>query len=186
MFFNQQHKAHFPILNYLKDGDNILWVGGGAGKFIPELDKLNLNLQIDYIDFSQKMIGLAQKQMTKNVKINYIVSDIFDVKLTKEYDVVFTTFLFDHFNQSKAEILFNQLNSVLKSDGLWFYVDFSQNQNLWQKGLTKLMLNFFRLLIGLDITQLPKMDKVFKYNLDKIVHQHYFMKYIESVVYKKK
>ena len=78
IFLNQQHCAHFPILNFLKAGDKILWVGGGAGKFISELEKLNFNLEITYVDFSSKMIDLAKKQSTKNIKINFIVADIFD------------------------------------------------------------------------------------------------------------
>ena len=49
-FFNRQHQAHFLILKHLKDGDKILWIGGGAGKFISALEQHNLKLEIDYID----------------------------------------------------------------------------------------------------------------------------------------
>lgn len=186
IFLNRQHQAHFLILKQLKDGDKILWVGGGAGKFIPELEKLNLELEIDYIDFSSKMIELAKKEETSNIKMNYIVSDIFDFKTVNQYDVVMTTFLFDHFQQKKAEELYEQLNSYLKSGGIWFYVDFTQNQKGWQKNVTNLMLRFFRVVIGLDISQLPKMKQVFepRYQIKEL--QFFFKKYIESIIYKKK
>ena len=61
IFLNRQHQAHFVILKHLKENDKILWVGGGAGKFIAEIEKLNLKLDIDYVDFSSKMIELSIK-----------------------------------------------------------------------------------------------------------------------------
>ncbi|WP_291075520.1 MULTISPECIES: class I SAM-dependent methyltransferase [unclassified Empedobacter] len=186
IFLNRQHQAHFVILKYLKKNDKILWVGGGAGKFIAEIEKLNLKLDIDYVDFSSKMIDLAKIEKTSNLNINFIVADIFDFETDKKYDVVMTTFLFDHFNQSKAEELFSQLNSYLKVGGLWFYVDFVQNQKGWQKSVTNVMLSFFRIIIGLDISQLPKMYQSFLPNFKIVEHKFFFKKYIESIVYQKK
>ena len=186
IFLNRQHQAHFVILKYLKKNYKILWVGGGAGKFIAEIEKLNLKLDIDYVDFSSKMIDLAKIEKTLNLNINFIVADIFDFETDKKYDVVMTTFLFDHFNQSKAEELFSQLNSYLKVGGLWFYVDFVQNQKGWQKSVTNVMLSFFRIVIGLDISQLPKMYQSFLPNFKIVEHKFFFKKYIESIVYQKK
>ena len=186
IFLNRQHQAHFVILKYLKKNDKILWVGGGAGKFIAEIEKLNLKLDIDYVDFSSKMIDLAKIEKTSNLNINFIVADIFDFETDKKYDVVMTTFLFDHFNQSKAEELFSQLNSYLKVGGLWFYVDFVQNQKGWQKSVTNVMLSFFRIVIGLDISQLPKMKQSFMLYFKIVEHKLLFKKYIESIVYQKK
>ena len=186
IFLNRQHQAHFVILKHLKENDKILWVGGGAGKFIAEIEKLNLKLDIDYVDFSSKMIDLAQKEKTSHLNINFIVADIFDFETGKKYDVVMTTFLFDHFNQPKAEELFNQLNSYLKIGGLWFYVDFVQNQKGWQKSVTNVMLSFFRIVIGLDISQLPKMQQSFMSYFEIVENKLFFKKYIESIVYQKK
>lgn len=186
IFLNRQHQAHFVILKHLKENDKILWVGGGAGKFIAEIEKLNLKLDIDYVDFSSRMIDLAQKEKTSNLNINFIVADIFDFETDKKYDVVMTTFLFDHFKQPKAEELFNQLNSYLKVGGLWFYVDFVQNQKGWQKSVTNVMLSFFRIVIGLDISQLPKMQQIFMSYFEIVEHKLFFKKYIESIVYQKK
>ncbi|MFV0155955.1 class I SAM-dependent methyltransferase [Empedobacter falsenii] len=185
-FLNRQHQAHFLILKHLKDGDKILWIGGGAGKFISALEQHNLKLEIDYIDFSFKMIDLAKKVNTRNLKINFIVSDIFEFKTSKKYDVVMTTFLFDHFSQERAEKLVDQLNDNLKPKGIWFYVDFTQDQKGWQKIITNFMLRFFRIAIGLDITQLPKMQQVFAKRYENIDNQFFFKKYIESNVYQKK
>ncbi len=186
IFLNRQHQAHFVILKHLKENDKILWVGGGAGKFIAEIEKLNLKLEIDYVDFSSGMIDLAQKEKTSHLNINFIGAYIFDFETDKKYDVVMTTFLFDHFNQPKAEELFNQLNSYLKVGGLWFYVDFVQNQKGWQKSVTNVMLSFFRIVIGLDISQLPKMQQSFMSYFEIVENKLFFKKYIESIVYQKK
>lgn len=186
IFLNRQHLAHFLILKHLKNNDKILWVGGGAGKFIPELEKLNLNLEIDYIDFSSKMIQLACKNKTNHVKIHFITSDIFEYDLKDKYDVVMTTFLFDHFKQDKAEELFIKLNKSLNLDGIWFNVDFCQNQNKWQKRITKLMLVFFRFMIGLNINELPNMKSIFENKFEVIQQKSFFKNYIESLVWRKK
>ncbi len=186
IFLNRQHQAHFLVLKHLKNDDKILWVGGGAGKLITELEKLNLKLEIDYVDFSSKMIELAKKETVSNLEINFIVADIFDYKTDEKYDVVITSFLFDHFNQTKAEELFFQLNSYLKTKGLWFYVDFVENQKTWQKGITNLMLRFFRVVIKLDIDQLPKLRALFFDDYKLIEQKNYFKKYIVSCVFEKK
>ena len=186
IFLNRQHQAHFVILKHLKENDKILWVGGGAGKFIAEIEKLNLKLDIDYVDFSSKMIDLAKKEKTSHLNINFIVADIFDFETDKKYDVVMTTFLFDHFTQTKAEELFLSLNKCLCKNGIWFYVDFVENQKGWQKSLTKLMLRFFRVVIGLDISQLPKMKQFFMQHFEIIEQKNYFKKYMISCVFKKK
>lgn len=185
IFLNRQHQAHFLILKHLKKGDKILWVGGGGGKFIPELEKLNLNLEIDYIDFSSRMIDLAKKERTLKLKINFIVADIFDFETDKKYDVVISSFLFDHFDQDKAEKLFLQLNEYMKSKGIWFYIDFNQNQEAWQRIVTNLMFVFFRVVINLEINQLPKMRDFFESYFEIVEQKFFFKKYIESVVYKK-
>jgi ubiquinone/menaquinone biosynthesis C-methylase UbiE len=184
IFLNQQHKAHFLILDQLKDGDKILWVGGGAGKFIPEIDRLNLEIEIDYVDFSSKMIELAKKLKTTHVYINFITADIFNYKTENKYDVIITTFLFDHFTQQQAETLFERLYLFLKPNSIWFYVDFTQNQSKWQKQVTQLMLSFFRIVIGLNINQLPKMNLVFEEKMKVYKTQKFFQNYIESIIYR--
>ena len=184
-FFNRQHHAHFPILKYLKEGDKILWIGGGAGKFISELDKLGIYLEIDYIELSSKMVELAQKKCSENLAISFHVADVFDVDLTQQYDVILTAFLFDHFEQSKAEKLFHQLNQQLETNGIWFYVDFCKNQNYWQRIMTQLMLFFFRRIVGLRLDYLPQVNSVFGQYYNVIERQTVFKEYIESYVYQK-
>jgi len=185
-FMNRQHLAHFTILDFIKENNRILWIGGGAGKFIPEIDNLNKNIIIDYIDISPKMIELAKKQSCSNLKINYIVADILDYPLVEKYDVIMTTFLFDHFSQNIAENLFYKINNSLKNNGIWFYVDFIQNQSKWQKNITRLMILFFKLIIGLDISNLPKMNSIFNKTYEIKTRKLFFRKYIESIVYRKK
>ena len=94
IFLNRQHQAHFVILKHLKENDKILWVGGGAGKFIAEIEKLNLKLDIDYVDFSSKMIDLAQKNLDKYDHRNQIIlkeGDAADIlrELSGPFDVIF-------------------------------------------------------------------------------------------------
>ncbi|WP_313373726.1 class I SAM-dependent methyltransferase [Chishuiella sp.] len=185
-FLNRQHLAHFTVLNYINENDRILWIGGGAGKFLPELDKLDKKLTIDYIDFSSKMIELAQEQSYSNLTINFITADILDYQLVEKYDVVMTTFLFDHFSQQIAETLFYKISDKLKNNGIWFYVDFIQNQTTWQKSITRLMILFFKIIAGLNVSSLPKMNLLFNRTYEINTRKLFFRTYIESIVYRKK
>lgn len=183
-FFNRQQIAHRLILNYLKPNDRICWIGGGSGWFLMEMDQLKIPLKIDYIEFSEVMINYAKNQKLKHINVNFIQLDVFKFEPNNTYDVIISAFIFDHFSVKKCEKLFEKLNQQLQDKGLWFYVDFQQNQLIWQRFLSQLMVLFFDWIAGMGKQSFPKIEYLFK-NFKPLQKENYFFSYIESIVYQK-
>lgn len=183
-FLNRQQKAHKIILNHLKSNDKILWLGGGSGWFLKEIDNLEIKLSIDYVEVSSVMMEKAKERKLKNISIHFIQEDILKFIPNQEYDVIITAFIFDHFQVNECEMMFNRFNSFLRPNGIWVYIDFNEVQNHFQRLLTHSMVLFFSVIAGIKTNDFPKIDYLFdEYKL--IDHQEYFGKYIQAKVYQK-
>lgn len=187
VFGNSQHKAQLSLLTHLKEGDSILWVGGGEGRLLPEIDRLGLQLTIDYVEFSEVMISLVQKKNLQSpISIQYYSEDIREfIRAEKKYDLILTAFLFDNFNQSQAEELFHQLNLQLREGGTWLFVDFKPNPKGLFYLLTKTMLFFFRIAIKLQSKAIPSLNVFFQKDFSRLQHSKFYWGYIEAYAYKK-
>ena len=183
-FLNNQQKAHYPILPFIKNDMRILWIGGGSGWFLKDIDQLNLNLQIDYVEFSSAMMKAAKARKLNFTQVNFIQEDIFKYQLTEKYDLIITAFFFDHFKDEECIALFERLNQSLKNKGFWFYVEFNQNQNFIQRFITKAMVLFFNCVAGIKNQDFPKIEYLFDH-YQKIEDYYYFGNYIVSRIYQK-
>ncbi|RLZ10771.1 methyltransferase domain-containing protein [Faecalibacter macacae] len=183
-FLNRQQIAHKIILKYLKANDKILWLGGGSGWFLEEINELNILVEIDYVELSTVMINKAKTRNHSNLKVNFYKEDIFKFETNQNYNIVITAFIFDHFSASDCEVLFTKFNPNLIIEGKWFCVEFNENQNLIQRFLTKSMVVFFNLIAGIKTKDFPKIDHLFN-DFNLIEEKQYFWNYIQSKVYKK-
>ena len=183
-FLNNQQKAHQPILTYLRSEMKILWLGGGSGWFLENIDQLNLQLEIDYVEISSVMIKAAKGRQLKHININFIQQDILDFHPIYKYDLIISAFIFDHFKENECQKIFNQINPYLKQKGFWFYVDFNQEQNYIQRILTKSMVMFFNLVARIKNQDFPKIEYLFD-EMMKIEEKYYFGNYIVSRIYQK-
>ncbi|MDU7418442.1 MAG: DNA cytosine methyltransferase [Metamycoplasma hominis] len=81
--------------NFEKEELRILEPSCGVGNFIPQLIKKysGIKLDIDLVDIDSNSINIAKKLLAKldladNVKINYIVSDFLEFKISGKYDLI--------------------------------------------------------------------------------------------------
>lgn len=183
-FMNRQQIAHRLILPYCKNNQKILWLGGGSGWFLQEMDDLQLNLEIDYVEMSSVMMNKAKSLALNHLKVHFYQEDLFQFETEKQYDVVITAFIFDHFQEEQCEVLLNKYNKRLKKGGLWFYVDFTQEQNKLQRFLTSSMVLFFRLIAGIKTNDFPKIEHLFQPFL-LLKEKSYFGHYIKAQIFKK-
>lgn len=183
-FLNQQQKAHELILKYIKPDQRILWIGGGSGWFLKSLDSLQMNLIIDYVENSEVMIRKAKSVEVKNLEIHFIQEDAFQYAYIKSYDIIITAFFFDHFEEEQCQPLILQLDQTLNKKGLWFFVDFVQQQNYWQKMITQSMIYFFRVVAQIKTKKFPPLNNAFE-NYEVVEEKHYFLQYIVARIYRK-
>lgn len=106
------------IEKYLKEKSEYLEIGGGHGLFVTEVIK---NIQekenITLVDISETSLEMA-KIILKNSKINYILSDIFDIKDEAKYDFITMGEVLEHVEQPKE--LLKKIYSLLIKNGMFF------------------------------------------------------------------
>jgi len=177
--------AQVYLLQHVPPASKILIAGGGTGWILEELTKLYPNgLKITYVEVSAKMIALSAKRNTGANELIFVNSAVENAILPTDFDVVITPFLFDNFNQATAEKVFAHLNAVLKPGGLWLYADFELTGKLWQKLLLKTMHLFFKLLCGVEASQLPDVKLLFAARHYSLVYSKAFYgDFIKAKVY---
>ena len=180
--------AQIFLLRYIPPNSDVLIVGGGTGWILEELARLEFkNIRIVYIEKSGKMINQSKKRNYKNISVEFLQAGIENCKLNKQFDVIFTAFLFDNFLPVKVEAVFNKLDDLLKQNGLWLFADFVNEAHgkLWKKILLKAMYLFFKLTCNIETQQLINMENFFTAGYTKTGESFYYSKFIRSVVYKK-
>lgn len=105
-----------------KMDSNILDIGFGTGVLT---SKLYANgHQIDGIDFSSKMMTIAQSKMPNANLIEWDISNGFPPDLLgKKYDSIISTYALHHLTDKEKGIFINNLIPLLKKDGKIFIGD---------------------------------------------------------------
>lgn len=183
-------QAQVFLLQQVSSNNNILIVGGGTGWILEELAKLRLqNICVVYVEKSAEMISISKKRNYANVHVDFVECGIEEFETDKKFDVILTAFLFDNFKTEKIEIIFSQLNRLLKQNGLWLYADFINdgiNSKWWQQLLLKTMYLFFKLTANIETQTLIDMKPYFtQYHYSLIAQQFFYRRFIQAIAYKK-
>ncbi len=120
------------ILDQLKNSRirnlDILDLGCGGGLVSESLSRLGAN--VTGIDFVKKNIEIAKKHAAKKkLKINYINSNIENLKLNKKFDVIIMFEILEHLNNWENFLL--KITNNLKKDGI--VIISTINRNLFSK-----------------------------------------------------
>jgi ubiquinone/menaquinone biosynthesis C-methylase UbiE len=185
VFGNAVKDAQTLYLPFINTGDSVLIVGGGTGWILEWLTKLYpKGLSITYVEASAAMIKKAKKKFIDQNDVLFINNYIEEFTGRTSFDVVITPFLFDNFLDQESEHIFNHINKYLKLNGLWLYSDFRQPQKIWQSGMLKIMLLFFKLLCKVEANKLPDIENLFRKHNYKLREEGSFYKgFIISRVY---
>jgi len=102
---------------FLKTGDNVLDVGCGAGTKSKYL--IEKNLRVTGIDFSEKMIEIAKKEVPNG---KFYVMDIYDLSsLHDNFEGIFAQAVLLHVPKLEIRIVMENLIRKLKKGG-YFYI----------------------------------------------------------------
>lgn len=201
VFFKSQLNAQIHQLRYLPAKGRILIVGGGTGWILEEIAKVvPEGLHLVYVEISAKMMALSKERSVGGNTIDFINLGIEDFSTDQSFDVICTPFLFDNFGEERAAAIFHHLDAMLRKGGLWFHTDFSlekergktvdgkKNNGRWWKAIfLKLMYQFFKIAGNVEASRLINMMPYFiaaDYQL--LEEKHYYRKFIQSLVLKKK
>jgi ubiquinone/menaquinone biosynthesis C-methylase UbiE len=190
IFFRSQVNAQISQLHYVPAGSKVLIVGGGTGWVLEELAKIHKEgLEITYVEISGKMLAKAKKRFAGNNKMTFFHGGIEDFSTTEEFDIVQTAFLFDNFSAMRIKQVFERLDGLLNSGGLWLFSDFNYNKEksaLWQAIVLRLMYFLFRMLSNVEAKELTDMSPYFNgKGYSKLLQKHYYRNFIHSIIFKK-
>ena len=190
VYGRQIEAAQVCLMRLIPADSRILIVGGGTGWILEKIaDAHPQGLTIDYVESSAKMIALSRKKNYRDNTVNFIHLPIEEWNSKERCDVIFTPFLFDNFKADKALMIFTNLNSLLKSQGIWLYADFVYDKiksHWWQKLLLKIMYLFFRITTDIETQKLVRMDACFDMSYQKEFEAFFYSGFIRSDAYRKK
>lgn len=154
-------KAKVALFDRIKNGDKVLFIGGGAGNSLKRLLELKPELKIDFVDSSNKMTLKASKGVDLNSTVCFYAMPIENFEGVN-YDVIITEFFFDLFNQNKCEELMVFIAPKLNKHGVWIDTDFRNTSNRRHYLLLKLMYLFFRVMAQVSNSNLYNNSLLFK------------------------
>jgi ubiquinone/menaquinone biosynthesis C-methylase UbiE len=181
-------RAQVYLLGFIPANAKVLIAGGGTGWILEKLANLHpAGLQITYSEISAKMMARAKKKHTGSNAVAFVNEAVENLTLPPGFDVVITPFLFDSFTMQSAELMFKHIDSLLKPAGRWLYADFQPTGKWRQKILLKSMLLFFKALCGIESSNLPDVESLFKLNGYATTAQQTFLNdFVISKVYARK
>lgn len=144
--------------NYIKKGDTLLDIGMGTGTFTVLCAKKGA--QVTGIDYSEKMLEVAKKNMEKeglNCAINVIKMPVVDLDKSfsdKSFDKITAILCFSEFYLKEQDYALDQIFRILKDNGEFILVDEVKPRKLMKRILYSIIriplafINFLKVHIS--------------------------------------
>lgn len=156
-----QAKRNF--LHTIPENSYILIIGGGTGDIMNDILKDRKGCMIDFIEPSEKMISIAEKNVSQEGKtrVRFIHGDQRDIPAAATYDAVITFFVLDLFPQQIAQAFAETVNAHLRQNGIWLFADFFRTKNIFQRFILWLMYRFFKVATHIQSSHVPDYEAIF-------------------------
>ncbi|MBI5077461.1 methyltransferase domain-containing protein [Candidatus Falkowbacteria bacterium] len=130
------------VTKYLKDRNKISVADfcGGIGNVTRKIAEHIPISKATIIDINKEFLHIAESSSIKTEKLETIHSDILEVKLEKEFDLVLSIFAYHHVTDNKKEKYLKVALSGLKENGFLVLTEiYSPNQDLTNQYYRKLL-----------------------------------------------
>ena len=158
-------RSRFVFFKEISASKRAIVCGGGDGRFLARLLRLNSRVEIDYVDLSQKMVRLAERRVVAmgrsfQERVRFCSGDVREFKPRPEgYDLIVTNFFLDCFTEKELSQIVTRLANFSAPRALWIVSDFRQANGLigraWTRAVIRCLYAAFRLTTGLRVTRLP-------------------------------
>jgi ubiquinone/menaquinone biosynthesis C-methylase UbiE len=157
-------RCRVACLGEIRAPHRALIVGEGNGRFLCELLRMHPELGVDCVDASERMLGLAQTRVAREMpehigQIRFLKCDITSwAPPENHYDLMVTHFILDCFPAAELAGVIKNLARSAKPNAAWVLADF----RLPDRGFARLcarlwlaaMYRFFRLTAGIPASEL--------------------------------
>lgn len=188
VFGKTLHKGQVTYLCEIPKGATILILGGGTGKVMQELLRINSVYQIWYVEASSTMIELAKRNITNESpqQIYFIHGTEDSIPVGIKFNAVITHFFLDLFSEPSLKVLVEKIYPSLAPDGVWLACDFISNGKWWQKSTLRVMYLFFKLTCGIESRKLPPWEYQLRLGGLSLIKCRFFLDhFIKTTLFKK-
>ncbi|TRX53673.1 methyltransferase [Fulvivirga sp. M361] len=183
VFGDALKRSQCYFLNAIKEGDAVLIIGGGTGGILMGLDRLNVPVNVTYVEHSAKMLKISKQHQLKHIEVKFIHGTEANIPKAS-YDVVITAFFLDVFNAQKLPVIMDQIHQNLTFSGRWLQTDFVKTSKVWQRIMIRAMYLFFRLATGMEGRRLLNFDEYFdNLGYKKITFKHFYYGMVRTTLY---
>lgn len=131
-----------------KSSETLLDFGSGAGILAKKiLKKINPSNHLTCLDISIAFINKAKKNLRKFENVDFVLGDIRDVELPKNYfNKIFITWVIHHLPNTERKEILKKIADCLKSNGSIYVIEYVASPHGIQKDDLNKIFNDFGLL----------------------------------------
>jgi tRNA (cmo5U34)-methyltransferase len=143
------------------DAQQLLFIGGGTGRVLPEILAQAPRVRITYVEASAEMLRRAQARLVRTAsatdlaRVTFRLGTDADLPSRPTFDAVLTFFLLDVFAPAVLPSVIGRLQTAMVPDAVWLVTDFAPPRTAWQRGLLAVMYRFFGFTAGMQNQVLP-------------------------------
>jgi ubiquinone/menaquinone biosynthesis C-methylase UbiE len=175
----------FAFLGEIRTSRRAIVCGGGDGRFLARLLRVNARVDVDFVDLSSTMVELAERRVTGmgrtfRKRVRFHAGDVRSFAAPADsYDLIVTHYFFDCFSNQELEDVVCRLARWGMPQARWIVSDFSEANGpigrLWTRGVISGLYSAFRFTTGLKVTRLPEYKAA-------LARRGYFLRFEEDVL----
>lgn len=158
-------RSRFAFLGEARIARRAIVCGGGDGRFLARLLRVNSSVEVDFVELSPKMVELAELRVAGmgrgfRERVRFRVRDVCEFEPpTEGYDLIVTHFFLDCFSEAELAGIVARLASWGVAHARWIVSDFREADGpvgrIWTRSVIRGLYAAFRLTTGLRVTRLP-------------------------------
>jgi hypothetical protein len=164
-FGGHLEQRRLAFLGAVRASQRAIVCGGGDGRFLAQLVRANLGVQVDFVELSSKMVELAERRIASmgqafRERVNFYRTDIREFcPRSERYDLIVTHFFLDCFSEPDLQNVVSILASWGAPSGRWIVSDFREAagtlSSVWTRGIIAGLYTAFRFTTDLRVMRLP-------------------------------
>ena len=152
-------RCRTALLPRLTPPRRALLIGEGDGRFLQDFLACFSDVEVDVVEPSRAMIGLAQRRVGSRSNVRFHPDSILEADLTGPYDLVVTHFVLDVFTPAEVDAIARRVRSIAPQ-GKWLISEFhvcktSAFSRAASRACIAAMYAFFKLATGVEASEVP-------------------------------
>jgi ubiquinone/menaquinone biosynthesis C-methylase UbiE len=156
----------FAYVNLLNESRRAMLCGGGDGRFLARLLRVNPAVEVTYVDLSCEMMRIAERRIMRlgagyRSRVQFFCADVMTfVPPHRDYDLFATHFFLDCLTPEDVRKLILKMAEWTRPQAKWVLSEFRHSQSafgkLWTGAVIRALYAAFRVTTGLRVRRIPQ------------------------------